>query len=124
MTCEFHAMTKAEKLLQAGVERLDKFKTANGIARFLARNGIKGIRNSPDSCPIAVYLQQPIVSSLEGSNNTVEVQVGLNSARLIINSSLVTRLDVSRTCQTFIGNFDEDEYEFLERRPRYNRVKR
>ena len=63
----------AMSLVKAG-RRLAKFKTTQGLARFLEREGVKGVPNDPHACPVAQWLtkvtEQPKAGAFWGCLST------------------------------------------------------
>lgn len=86
------------------IKRLDKFKTADGIARFLEKQGYKGHQGRPSTCPIAMYIKDNL-------ENKIFRFVSVSSNICFVNNS-----DEWIVCETteaeleFIRKFDMGAY--------------
>lgn len=90
------------------VDRLAKFQTADGLARFLKREGIKSGKAVPRAyrCPLAMWLKKAL-----GENP--------DSGAVVVGTHSIYFNDESRSmpqvCTAFIRRFDDNRnrYKFL-----------
>lgn len=87
--------------------------TADGIADFLATQGIKGERMNPEGCPISKYLTANV--SRPGEDWTGWLVCGSLAAYSLKEDGKVELPMHPRAVAEFIGRFDDRRYPHLER---------
>lgn len=98
------------KRLERATEKLNKYKTVSGIASMLEREGIKGNKGEPGSCPIAVYLTKESGVSVRFGITTAWVKRHPNGS----NSNPAWEKDMNRVVTEFASLFDEGNYPQLD----------
>ena len=85
---------------------LSSFKSADAVADFLAKNGVKGVGGDSVSCPLANFVRK----NVKKFGNTVEIDGSVLSFAVETNEfGDETRIsvDLSPALNTFVSRFDD-----------------
>lgn len=86
-------------------DKINSFRTAGELAKFLLDEEIKGLRNNKYACPLAQWLKV----------TTGQDRVGVENFIYIYVTQGIERFDHTHATFNFIQNFDAGEYPLLER---------